>query len=292
MVTTRAKTAVYLSFEVVRPRGMSMTRGNNGIGERDCSRLSFSILPPWSSTQQTIWLMTDESKVTRRADPGLLYSKEPRRRLTKDISGSLVLRSPPTSSATGHEQVDVTRTLILDADVKRNDTPDNTEDGLGTLTYFPGSTYGIEEGYSIELQLTEQEFSVVQALFAVGKHPLGVSIATPDLQYGRASDGSDKEWDIVDCPYAKITGFELDMSVDDPRVLVGPKRDESEVAEEAQREQVARGAVVDTWQNVQLVAQRLAGIALLINQMRAQLGILILLSVASLVFLALLYFQK
>ena len=86
----------------------------------------------------------------------------------------------------------------------------------GIRSVYPGGFVGIrsrtgtrEVAYGIELQLTEQEFSVVQALFAVGKHPLGGSIATPDLQYGNAPDGSDKEWDIVDCPYAKITGFEL-----------------------------------------------------------------------------------
>jgi hypothetical protein len=168
-------------------------------------------------------------------------------------------------------------------------SPDDADKGMGSLAYAPAySRFEIfpatEESYGITLHVTEEEFASVRSLFSIGKCPRKVSIASPDLEY----DGSAHDvikWDVVERSFAKITGYELEISVDDPRVMVGPKRDPDEAAdaerEAEQREQEVRGAI-----------KSVAGMAAMIDRLRVQLSVLILLAGGSLAFLALLYFQK
>ena len=171
-----------LSFVIVEPVSMGLSFGKKGLlGCNHSSWMEFSINV--ALVKQAIFLLSpaDDTNININ-DVGSKPEGTKRRLLTKEIEGTLWLRSVSEASPTETESSSIKK-----------------ESSFGCLTYIPkfsSSDYGYNESYVMDVHLPEQELILIRSLFASGKPPSSIYIWTPDVEYGFDSDGSTKYWDV------------------------------------------------------------------------------------------------
>jgi hypothetical protein len=266
MATAREKTPKSLDFEITAPLAMGLSKGK-GWGRDESEHLSpwlrFTVCPSKFPDRQEIWLVprSEGNEGTKR----LGFDRKTSRQLTSEIKGSLSF---------------VTRGLAIIEDA--SDTPSST---IGTLSHGPAyesADYGHAEFYHIEINLNESDFNQIRDIFLSGKPPSGISIWTPDVEYGNAPDGSDKIWEVWESghsTFAKIVGFSLSFSTDIPRVGVGLRKTEDE--EENEREETAKikEAILHSREDIQLLCYGQAALNSSFAGLRTQINILIAVAV-------------
>ncbi len=130
---------------------------------------------------------------------------------------------------------------------------------IGTLFHIPAyasADYGHAESYNIEINLNESDCNQIRSIFLSGRPPSGISIWTPDVDYGNAPDGSDKIWDIWESEhttFAKIVGFSLSFCTDIPRVGVGLRKTEDEEENEREEMEKINEAILHSRDDIQLL---------------------------------------
>jgi hypothetical protein len=265
MTATREKTSRSLSFEITAPLAMGLSMGKAGLDEAEHPSpwLRFSICPSKFPDRQEIWLVpkSEGNEETKRTG----FDRKTSRRLTSEIEGSLSF---------------VTRGLAIIEEA--SDVPTST---IGTLSHGPeyaSADYGHPEFYHIEINLNESEFNLIRDIFLSGKPPSGISIWTPDVEYGYASDGSDKTWEVWESKhgtFAKIVGFSLSFSTDILRVGVGLKKSEHE--EENEREEMAKikEAILHSREDIQLLCYGQSALNSSLSGLRKQINIVIAVSI-------------
>jgi len=271
MNVPREKTAKRLDFEIGCSVSMGLSKGNAGLmgATKDFSPwLRFAISPTGFPNRQDIWLRPkSENGETRHG------SFDSRRRLTSEIRGSLCF---------------VTRGLAIIEET--SDVPTST---IGTFSHVPAyasADYGHAESYEIEISLNEADFNQIRDLFLRGKPPSGITIWTPDIEYGVAPDGSDKIWEIWEsehATFAKIVGFSMSFSTDIPRVGVGLKKTEDE--EEKEREETAKikEAILHSREDIQLLCYGQSALNSSFSGLRKQIYILIAVAIVIAILIAL-----
>ena len=206
MNTTDERTARAIGFEITGTLGMGLSTGEAfASAPREPSWwLTFSICPEKYPSSQEIYLARKEKvQIYDSAKP----YREPRRRLTSEIKGSLQIRVLGLPDLqTGGASV-----------------------AFGELSHGPESKredFYYAVSYCIQINLPEAEFSEIRNAFLNGKAPTSITVWTPDIEFGFLPDGRDKVWEVWDdhVTYAQITGFSLALSTDIPRVGIGPKK--------------------------------------------------------------------
>lgn len=156
---------------------------------------------------------------------------------------------------------------------------------IGTLFHgqaYSSAEYGHNEFYEIEIKIADNDFNQIRDIFLSGKPLTGISIWSPDIEYGDAPDGSDKVWEVETDTHgtvAKIVGFSLGFSTDIPRVDVGLKKTENE--EENEREETAKlkEAILHSREDIQLLCFGQAAMNATLAGLRRQVSILIVVGV-------------
>jgi hypothetical protein len=262
MTTTRKKTAKFLGFEVTEPLAMGFSKGKRGLDESEdhlSPVLRFAIRPLRFPARQQIWLVPKDEK--RDETKRIEFDPETWRRLTPEIEGQLIF---------------VTRGLAVIEEA--SDAPTAT---IGTLSHGPAyksADYGHAEFYYIEINLNERDFNQIRDIFLSGKSPSGISIWTPDVEYGIAPDGSDIIWEIWETKhstFAKIVGFDLGFSMDIPRVSVGLKKTENEEESEREETEKVKSAILHSREDIQLLCYQQAALNTSFGGLRKQINILI-----------------
>ena len=152
---------------------------------------------------------------------------------------------------------------------------------IGTLCHlqaYSSADFGQGESYEIEINITDNDFNQIRDIFPSGKPPSGISVWTPNIEYGNAPDGRDKVWEVETDTHgtvAKIVGFSLGFSTDIPRVGVGLKKTENE--EENEREETAKlkEAILHSREDIQLLCFGQAAMNATLAGLRRQVYILI-----------------
>ncbi len=152
---------------------------------------------------------------------------------------------------------------------------------VGTLFHVPAhasADYGHAESYKIEINLNESDFNQIRNIFLSGKPPLGISIWTPDVEYGNAPDGSDKIWEICESErstFARIIGFSLSFSTDIPRVGVGLRKTEDEEEDEREEMTKIKEAILHSREDIQLLCYGQSTLNSSLSGLRKQISIVI-----------------
>jgi hypothetical protein len=266
MATAREKTPKSLDFEITAPLAMGLSKGK-GWGRDESEHLSpwlrFTVCPSKFPDRQEIWLVprSEGNEGTKR----LGFDRKTWRRLTPEIEGSLSF---------------VTRGLAIIEEA--SDVPTST---IGTLSYGPAfddAEYGHAEFYNIEINLNEKDFNHIRDIFLRGKSPSGITIWTPDVEYGNAPDGSDTFWEVWETKhstFAKITGFSLAFSMDIPRVGVGLKKSENEEENEREEAGKIKTAIMHSREDIQLLCYQQAALNISFGGLRKQINVLISIAV-------------
>jgi hypothetical protein len=243
MTAIGKKTAKSLRFEITAPLGMGLSKGKAGLAESgDLSPwLRFTICPSkFPDDRQEIWLVpkSEGNEGTQRFG----FDRKTSRQLTSEIEGSLSF---------------VTHTPAIGEEASDGST-------IGTLSHgpvFESAEYGHAEFYNIEINLNEKDFKHIRDIFLSGKSPSGITIWTPDVEYGNAPDGSDKIWEVWETEhstFAKIVGFSLAFSVDIPRVGVGVKKTEDQEEHEREETEKIKTAILHSREDIQLLCYQQA----------------------------------
>jgi hypothetical protein len=272
MPGAQTDTAKRLEFDVTAPLSMGLAQGKRDFHESDglSPSLRFTVRPVQFPRRQTIWLAPKGGE--RDARQRAQFDAKTWRRLTPEIEGSLSF---------------VTRGLGM---VNASKEPTTT---IGTLSHgqaYSSAEYGHGEFYEIEINITDSDFNQIRDIFLSGKSPSGISIWSPDIEYGNAPDGSDKVWEIETDSHgtvAKIVGFSLGFSTDIPRVDVGLKKTEGE--EENEREETAKlkQAILHSREDIQLLCFGQAALNSSVVGLRRQVYILIAVAIVIAIFTAL-----
>jgi hypothetical protein len=244
---------------------MGLSRGKTGLDEVEhlSPWLRFSICPPKFPNRQDIWLVPkgEGNEGTTRIE----FDHQTWRRLTSEIEGSLSF---------------VTRGLAIIE--QASDVPTST---IGTLFHFPAlasADFGHAESYNIEINLNESDFNQIRDIFLSGKSPSGISIWTPDVEYGNAPDGSDKIWEVYESKhstFAKIVGFSLSFSTDIPRVGVGLRKTEDEEENEREETVKIKEAILHSREDIQLLCYGQSALNSSLSGLRKQINIVIVVAI-------------